>query len=86
MQQHEEMNALSNVLKVGQQVMLEAAERKADLKQGRLASEACGRVVAATKTMLEYRLAAPKLAEIEAKLINGAASAPRKSIAKKKAA
>jgi hypothetical protein len=64
------MNALDTVMDAGQKIVTEAIERRADLKQGRLASEACGRVIAATKASLEYRLAAPKLAEIEAKNID----------------
>lgn len=48
----------------------EAMMRKADLKQGKLASEAFGRVNTAVKVRLESRLNAGRLIEIEAKLIN----------------
>lgn len=74
------------------QITKEALERVADVKQGRLASEAMGRVTSATKTRLEYRLNKPRLDEIEAKLIQGTekpqaiVKAPAKAIAKSKKA
>jgi hypothetical protein len=70
-----EMDALEAVITGGTQLTKEALERKADVKQGRLASEAMGRVNAAAKTRLEYRLNRLRLAEIEAKLVNGDAGA-----------
>lgn len=45
-------------------------DRKADLKQGKLASEAYGRVNTAVKVRLESRLNQGRLIEVEAKLIN----------------
>lgn len=45
-------------------------DRKADLKQGKLASEAYGRVNSAVKVRLESRLNQGRLIEVEAKLIN----------------
>ena len=45
--------------------------RKADLKQGKLASEAYGRVNTAVKVRLESRLNQGRLIEVEAKLLNG---------------
>jgi phage shock protein A len=64
-----EMDALEAVIRGGTQLAAEALERKADVKQGRLASEAMGRVNGATKIRLEYRLNQLRLAEIEAKLV-----------------
>jgi hypothetical protein len=64
------LSALDTVMNAGQQLIKEAIKREADIKQGRLASEACGRVTGAVKAQLDYRLAAPRLAEIEAKTIN----------------
>lgn len=49
----------------------EALDRKADLKQGKLASEAYGRVNSAVKVRLESRLNQGRLIEVEAKIING---------------
>ena len=45
-------------------------QRKADLKQGKLASEAYGRVNTAVKVRLESRLNQGRLIEVEAKLVN----------------
>jgi hypothetical protein len=56
-------------------VMKEAHGRHADTKQARLVVELGGRVIGANKTELEYRLAQPRLAEIESKYV-GATSLP----------
>ena len=48
----------------------EAMDRKADLKQGKLASESYGRVNTAVKVRLESRLNQGRLIEVEAKLID----------------
>jgi hypothetical protein len=66
-----EMNALEAVIDGGISLMKEALERKADIKQGRLASEVMGRVNGATKNRLEYRLNRQKLVEMEARMIEG---------------
>lgn len=50
-------------------VAMEALNRKADLKQGKLASEAYGRVNTAVKARMDARLNQGRLAEIEAKLV-----------------
>lgn len=87
-----EMDALEAVIKNGMQLTKEALDRTADVKQGRLASEAMGRINSATKTRLEYRLNKLRLDEIEAKLVEGtevrsvAAKPPQKVIAKPKKA
>jgi hypothetical protein len=47
----------------------EALARKADLKQGKLASETYGRINTAVKVRLESRLNSGRLIEVEAKLI-----------------
>ena len=67
-----EMTALEAVITGGSQLAKEALERKADIKQGRLASEAMGRINGATKIRLEYRLNRQRLAEIEARLVEQA--------------
>jgi hypothetical protein len=74
------MNALDTVMNAGRQLITEAMDRKADIKQGRLASEACGRVNAAVKVELEYRLSALKLLEIEAKEIEAVKEAEKKQV------
>ena len=61
--------ALAAVVENGLALIGEARAKTADLKQGRLQSEVSGRVIAATKIDLEYRLNAGKLIDIEAKLI-----------------
>jgi hypothetical protein len=47
----------------------EALARKADLKQGKLASETYGRLNTAVKVRLESRLNQGRLIEVESKLI-----------------
>jgi len=64
-----EMNALDAIIAGGMQLTKEAMERKADIKQGRLASESMGRVNAACKTKLDYHLNRMRLAEIDRKFI-----------------
>lgn len=64
----------------------EAIGRKADLKQGKLASEAFGRVNTAVKVRLESRLNQGRLIEIEAKLIDANKQEEPKKIEKAKAA
>jgi hypothetical protein len=66
-----ELDALEAIIKGGSALINEALQRRADIKQGRLASEAMGRVNTATKIRLEYRLNAGKLIEIEAKMVDG---------------
>jgi hypothetical protein len=65
-----ELAALDAVIEGASALAQEALERKADLKQGRLASESYGRVNTAVKVRLESRLNQGRLIEIEAKLIN----------------
>ena len=84
-----EMNALEAVITGGTRLAKEALERKADIKQGRLASEAMGRVNGAAKIRLEYRLNSQRLAEIESKLVEHPAvppAEPAKAIEQQKAA
>ncbi len=65
-----ELAALDAVLEGATALAQEAMQRKADLKQGRLASEAFGRMNTAVKVRLESRLNQGRLIEIEAKLID----------------
>jgi hypothetical protein len=65
-----ELTALDMVIEGASTLAQEALDRKADLKQGKLASEAYGRVNTAVKVRLESRLNQGRLIEIEAKLIN----------------
>lgn len=69
-----ELAALDAVIEGASALAAEALQRKADLKQGKLASEAFGRVNTAVKVRLESRLNQGRLVEVEAKLIqsNGA--------------
>lgn len=72
-----ELAALDAVIEGASALAAEALQRKADLKQGKLASEAFGRVNTAVKVRLESRLNQGRLVEVEAKLIqsNGAKKA-----------
>ena len=65
-----ELAALDAVIEGASALAKEALDRKADLKQGKLASEAYGRVNSAVKVRLESRLNQGRLIEVEAKLIN----------------
>ncbi len=65
-----ELAALDAVIEGATALATEAMNRKADLKQGRLASESFGRINSAVKVRLESRLNAGRLIEIEAKLID----------------
>lgn len=65
-----ELAALDAVIEGASALAAEAIQRKADLKQGKLASEAFGRVNTAVKVRLESRLNQGRLVEIEAKLIS----------------
>lgn len=67
-----ELAALDAVIEGATALAQEAMDRKADLKQGRIASEAFGRINTAVKVRLESRLNVGRLIEIEAKLINAA--------------
>lgn len=64
-----ELAALDAVIDGASTLAAEAIARKADIKQGRLASEAYGRINAAVKSRLDARLNQMRLIEIEAKLI-----------------
>jgi hypothetical protein len=66
-----ELAALDAVIEGATALANEALNRKADLKQGKLASETYGRINTAVKVRLESRLNQGKLIEIEAKLVNG---------------
>jgi len=65
-----ELAALDAVIEGATALATEAMNRKADLKQGRIASEAFGRINTAVKVRIESRLNQGRLIEIEAKLIN----------------
>ena len=75
-----ELAALDAVIEGAAALAAEALARKADLKQGKLASEAYGRVNTAVKVRLESRLNQGRLIEVEAKLIDVSAEAEKKSI------
>ena len=64
-----ELAALDAVIEGASALAAEALARKADLKQGKLASESYGRVNTAVKVRLESRLNQGRLIEVEAKLI-----------------
>lgn len=64
----------------------EALARKADLKQGKLASEAYGRLNTAVKVRLESRLNQGRLIEVEAKLIDARPERVQKQVARRKTA
>jgi hypothetical protein len=76
-----ELAALDAVIEGASALAQEAIARKADLKQGKLASEAFGRVNTAVKVRLESRLNQGRLIEIEAKLVNADAQTARPEIA-----
>ena len=65
-----EIAALDEVLEKGTALVKEAMERKADIKQGRLASEGLGRINTAVKVRIEARLSQLKLIDIEAKMVD----------------
>ena len=65
-----EILALDAVIEGASELAREAFAKKADLKQGKLASEACGRVIGAVRTRLEARLNQGRLFELEAKIID----------------
>jgi len=80
-----ELQALDKIIQGSLGIADEAIQRKADLKQGRLASEVYGRANAGLKTKLAYRLSRNKLIEMESKVLEAtAADAPK--IAPKKGA
>lgn len=64
-----ELAALDAVIEGASALAAEALARKADLKQGKLASESYGRINTAVKVRLESRLNHGRLIEVEAKLI-----------------
>lgn len=64
-----ELSALDAVIEGASALAAEALSRKADLKQGKLASEAYGRVNSAVKVRLESRLNQGRLIEVEAKVV-----------------
>src|SRR5262249_23268463 len=66
-----ELAALDAVIEGASALASEALQRKADLKQGKLASEAYGRVNNAIRLRLESRLNQGRIVEVEAKLIEG---------------
>lgn len=74
-----ELAALDAVIEGATALATEAMSRKADLKQGKLASEAYGRVNTAVKVRLESRLNQGRLIEVEAKLINSERSGDGKN-------
>lgn len=80
-----ELAALDAVIEGASALAAEALSRKADLKQGKLASESFGRVNTAVKVRLESRLNQGRLVEIEAKLID-VNKEKQKAIPAKKAA
>jgi hypothetical protein len=65
-----ELAALDAVIEGASALAVEALSRKADLKQGRLASEAYGRINTAVKVKIESRLNQGRIVEVEAKLID----------------
>lgn len=65
-----ELAALDAVIEGASALAQEAIQRKADMKQGKLASEAFGRINTAVKVRLESRLNQGRLIEIEAKIID----------------
>lgn len=67
---NKELAALDAVIEGASALAAEALARKADLKHGKLASEAYGRVNTAVKVRLESRLNQGRLIEVEAKLID----------------
>jgi hypothetical protein len=71
-----EIRALDIIIDGASELALEAFAKKADLKQGKLASEASGRVINAVKARLDGRLNQNRLIEIEAKLIEAQEKAP----------
>jgi len=79
-----ELAALDAVIEGASALAAEALQRKADLKQGKLASEAFGRVNTAVKVRLESRLNQGRLVEVEAKLIQ--AGAGKKALSHQKRA
>ena len=64
-----ELAALDAVIEGATALAQEAMQRQADLKQGKLASEAYGRINNAVKVRLESRLNQGRLIEVEARLI-----------------
>ena len=80
-----ELAALDAVIQGASALASEAMARTADLKQGKLASEAFGRINAAVKVRLDSRLNQGRLTEIEAKLINAPSAAPPKQLKRKAA-
>jgi hypothetical protein len=78
-----ELAALDAVIEGASALAAEALARKADLKQGKLASESFGRVNTAVKVRLESRLNHGRLIEVEAKLIDHQSSTEPKAIGSK---
>jgi hypothetical protein len=74
-----ELSALDAVIEGASALAAEALSRKADLKQGKLASEAYGRVNTAVKVRLESRMNQGRLIEVEAKLIDNKKQIGRKA-------
>jgi hypothetical protein len=80
-----ELAALDAVIEGASALAQEALDRKADLKQGKLASEAFGRVNTAVKVRIESRLNQGRLIEVEAKLINAHSGRRPKQVGRKAA-
>jgi hypothetical protein len=78
-----ELAALDAVIEGASALAAEALARKADLKQGKLASESFGRVNTAVKVRLESRLNHGRLIEVEAKLIDHQSNTEPKAIGSK---
>lgn len=69
------IDALDAIIALSTKIATEAVDRKSDLKQGRIAVDACGQANAAIKNKILYRINRERIAASEAKLINGTAIA-----------
>lgn len=69
-----ELNALDTIIAGAVQIASEALDRKADIKQGRIAIDAYGRANTALQTSLNYRLARLRLQDIETRVVDGEAT------------
>lgn len=78
-----ELAALDAVIEGAVALADEAISRQADLKQGKLASEAYGRINTAVKVRLESRLNQGRLIEVEAKLVEQQKQKPQAKAASK---
>lgn len=78
-----EVTALDAVIDGALALAAEARASKADLKQGKLASEAYGRINAAVKIRLDARMNEGRLIELEARMVDQqkAISAPEAAAA-----